>query len=167
MKNQDNTLDPTLDAALKKITEQALSKRARFAHIALLLVALAMSTVIGALIATEAALPIRTQFAFFTMLAISLCWTVYAVWVLRNRWTLLANHRIVAGRMAVAFSMAFMLFAFFAAIFSGAMAAWLAAGTGMVFVSVAVVILLRAHRLRANMLERCEVLKRQLQGEQA
>jgi hypothetical protein len=155
---------PSLALQLQQITGQALSVRARFGHVALLLAAVAMSIVLGALLATEPLLPTRTAVAFTVMLVMALSWMVYAIWVLRNRWTLLANHRIVAGRMAVAFSTVFTAAAFGAGMNTGASAGYLAAATGTVFIAASLMLLLQAHRRRAQLLERRRQLESELQG---
>jgi hypothetical protein len=149
---------------LQQITGQALSARARYGHVALLLAAIAMSIVLGTLLATEPALPTRTAVAFTLMLGMALSWVVYASWVLRHRWTLLANHRIVAGRMAVLFSAVFTAAAFGIGAYSGALAGYFAAATGAVFVTAAVVLLRSAHQQKASLLQRRQQLERELQG---
>jgi hypothetical protein len=155
---------PNLALQLQQITGQALSVRARFGHVALLLAAVAMSIVLGALLATEPLLPTRTAVAFTVMLVMALSWTAYAIWVLRNRWTLLANHRIVAGRMAVTFSSVFTAVALGVGVTAGASAGYLAAATGAVFIAASVLLLLRAHRQRAQLLARRRQLESELQG---
>ena len=119
---------------LVQLTRHALSTRARLGHVALLLAALAMSVLLLALLATEPAIPMRTRIAFAVMLAMSLSWTGYAIWVLKNRWTLLANHRIIAGKMAVAFTAIFTIAALAIGFSTGKSAGFLAAGMGAAFV---------------------------------
>jgi uncharacterized membrane protein len=157
MTDQHRSPTSTPDASLERLTAAALSAPARFGHVALLLAALAMSIVLTSLLATEPALPMQTRLPFAVMLAMALSWVGYATWVLRHRWTLLANHRIVAGRMAVSFTTIFTLAALSAGIVAGQPGLFLAAGLGAALLAVAVVLLVRAHRnfdrLQARRLE--------------
>ncbi|MCA1714793.1 MAG: hypothetical protein LC715_06710 [Gammaproteobacteria bacterium] len=126
-----------------------------------------MSIVIASLLATEPALPLRARLALAVLLAIGLSWVGYATWVLRNRWTLLANHRIVAGRMAVVFTAVFAAGALGLGFAMGKAALFLAAATGVVMFGAAVVVLVRAHRRVAALQARRRVLERELDGEQS
>jgi hypothetical protein len=155
---------PSLSVQLQQITGQALSARARFGHVALLLASVAMSIMLGALLATEPLLPTRTAVAFTVMLGMALSWIAYAIWVLHNRWTLLANHRIVAGRMAVTFSTVFTVAALCIGMTAGASAGYLAAATGTVFIAASVMLLLQAHRRHAQLLARRRQLESELHG---
>ncbi len=87
--------------AVMTLAQTHLSFRSRAGHLALLLAAGGMGAVIAALLLTEPALPQRALTAFLVLLAISLAWVSYAGWVLAARRTMLANHRVVAGRIAV------------------------------------------------------------------
>ena len=158
--NQKSTT--TIIHELELITSRALSKRARFGHVSLLLAATGMNIVIASLLATERGLPLRTSATFVVLLAIGICWIAYAVWVLRNRQTLLANHRIVAGRMAVTFSAVFACGAFGFGLATGKAAMFLAAALGAVMLVVAVTLLLRAHRHLSELVARRTLLEREL-----
>lgn len=147
-----------LSATLRRITEESLSSQSRIAHVALLLLSLAMTILLVSLLATEPALPTRTQVSFAAMTAIGLAWTVYASWVLRHRRCLLANQRVVAARMALVFSMVFTAGAAWLGFAEGQPAMRWAASLGAVMAAVAIGILLRAHRHRADLLaRRCEL----------
>ncbi|WP_149194397.1 hypothetical protein [Luteimonas suaedae] len=162
----DKTPASPLDARLRQLTTDALSARSRYGHVALLLAALMMCVLLGALLATEPNLPGRTRAAFAVMLAIGASWVAYATWVLRRRRPLLGNHRIVAGRMAVAFTALFLVAAVVASIGTDGAAFRAAAAVGAVMLVLAVTVLVRAHRhvarLRAQRLE----LERQLGGQE-
>jgi hypothetical protein len=158
----NTTSTSNLEASLDRITDQGLSTRARFGHVALLLAALTMSTLVASLLATEPALPSRTGLSLAVMLAIGLSWVGYAGWVLRNRWTLLATHRIVAGRMAVAFTAIFAGGALGLGLATGQSALLLAAGLGAIMLVVAVFMLVRAHRRVARLQARRRELERGL-----
>ena len=94
-------------AALQATLANEVTLPSRVAHVALLLVSVCMATVMGALLVTEVGLPARTQIALVVMLLIACCWTGYAWWVLARRRVLYARHRVVAGGMALAFSLVF------------------------------------------------------------
>lgn len=151
-----------LDAELRHLTTYALSTRSRYGHVALLLAALMMSALIGALLATEPALPGRTQVALAIMLGIGMSWVAYALWVLRHRKPLLANHRVVAGWMAVAFTALFFAGASAMAISAGGPTFQAAAAMGAAMLATAVTLLIRAYRNLARLQARCRELERQL-----
>src|ERR671918_2584122 len=90
-------------SAWQRLADAELSVRSRLGYVALLLVALMMTSVIGALWMTEPVLPWRTQLAFGMMIVIGLSWVAFALWVLTHRRVLLARDSVVAGRMAVTF----------------------------------------------------------------
>ncbi|HNV85299.1 MAG TPA: hypothetical protein PLF92_07615 [Arenimonas sp.] len=150
---------------LEQLTSHALSAPARFWHVGLLLAALAMSIILIALLVTEPAIPMRTRIAFAVMLAMSLSWMAYSIWVLKNRLTLLANHRIVAGKMAVAFTAIFTVSALATGFFAGKATGFLAAGMGAALLVIALGLLARAKRRFAILHNRRQQLERELAGE--
>jgi len=152
-----------LSATLRRITDQSLSPLARAGHVALLLVSLAMTILLVSLLATETALPTRTQVSFGAMTAIGLAWAAYASWVLRHRRSLLANQRVVAARMALVFSLVFTTGAGWLGFVDGQPAMRWAASLGAVMAAVATGILVRAHRHRAGLLARRHQLEQQIQ----
>jgi membrane associated rhomboid family serine protease len=156
-----------LDAQLQRLTERVLSPWSRYGHVALLLAALMMCVLLGALLATEPALIARTQAALAVMLGIGACWVAYALWVLRHRRPLLGSHRIVAGRMAVAFTALFLAGAMTMIFVAGsAVFYWAAvAGTGML--ALAIAILIQAHRHVARLQARRRELERLLGKQEA
>ncbi|MGB7217876.1 MAG: hypothetical protein WBD07_03615 [Vicinamibacterales bacterium] len=149
-------------APLRPVVDGQLALPARVGHVALLLAALIMITVIGSLWMTEAALPLRTQLAFGAMVVIGLSWVGYALWALTYRHALLARHQIIAGRMAVTFTGVFLTGAAGAAVMTGAAAAYAAAATGLVMVVGAVIVLVRAHRAFDRLVARRGTLEREL-----
>lgn len=162
--NQTPTLSSELVSRLTLLNAQTLTSRARWAHLALLLAALAMAILSGALLATEAALPIRTQVAFAGMLVIALSWVGYAGWVLQRRLTLLANHRVIAAWMAVLWSTVFSAAATALGWFGSKPAGFVAGSVGLVFVAIAVALLVRARRRFKELQARRQQLESALQG---
>lgn len=140
----------SLDAELQHLTARLLSPSSRYGHVALLLAALMMCVLVGALLVTEPALPSRTQVAFAVMLGIGASWIAYAVWVLRQRRPLLGRHRIVAGRMAVIFTALFLAGTVAVAAVTTTVAFQAAAvlGTGMLIVAVSVLVQAHCHVAR-------------------
>ncbi|HEY0140831.1 MAG TPA: transmembrane transport protein [Thermoanaerobaculia bacterium] len=132
---------------MQRIVAGELSLRSRIAYAALLLVALLMAGGIASLLLTEEGLPRRTEIAFAVLIVIGLSWVAYAAWVLTRRRVLLAGHRIIAARMAIAFTSVFVV---------GAMllAMWPAAIFGAVLLIVAVAMLLHARKRFAQLLQR-------------
>lgn len=96
-----------LEARLSLLTRQTLSSPARYFHVAVLVLALIMCSLLGALLVTEPDLPGRTRLAFSGLLALGTAWAAYAGWTLSSRHTLLVHQRVVAGWMAVAGTGAF------------------------------------------------------------
>jgi hypothetical protein len=156
-----------LAASLERITAAELSPVARLGHVALMLVAAAMSIVLVSLLLTEPALPARTQVAFIVMLVIGLSWTAYAGWALAHRRGLLANLRVVAGRLAVSFTSVFVLGALGLALATGTTAFYLAAGLGAGMLLLAIGLLLRAKRHLANLQARYRALEDQIKAGEA
>lgn len=154
----------SLDAELQQLTTRLLSPRSRYGHVALLLVALTMCVLLGALLATEPAMPDRTQIALVVMLCIGACWVIYAFWVLRQRRPLLANHRIVAGWMAVAFTAAFVVGALGMTIVTGSAIFYAAGAAGFGMLILAVAVLVGAYRHVAWLQARRLELERQVRA---
>jgi membrane associated rhomboid family serine protease len=152
----------SLEAELRHLTTNALSTRSRYGHVALLLAALMMCVLLGALLATEPVLPGRTQVALAVMLGIGASWVVYATWVLRHRRPLLANHRVVAGWMAVVFTALFFAGASAMAVSTGGPTLQAAATAGAAMLAVAVAVLVHAYRNIARLRARRRELERQL-----
>jgi len=158
----DKTPSPISASALQRLADAELSVRSRLGHVALLLVALMMTSVIGALWLTEPVLPWRTQLAFGIMMVIGLSWVAFALWVLTHRRVLLARHSIVAGRMAVTFTALFVTGALAVGYETGGRAPYTAAVLGAVMLSGAVAMLVRAHRTYARLTARRRALELEL-----
>jgi hypothetical protein len=150
-------------AEMQRLIAGELSLPARLGYTALLLFALAMTTVIGSLWLTEPSLPLRTQTAFAVLIAIGLSWVAYATWVLTRRRVLLTGHSIIAARMAIAFTAVFATGCLALGVWSPAgRAAYGAAGTGVVMLAVAVAMLLSARRRFEALIQRRQRLEREL-----
>src|SRR3954464_5387832 len=124
-------MNDRMNDGIMTLAQTHLSFRSRAGHLALLLAAAGMGSVIAALLATEKMLPQRTMIAFGLMLLISLAWVAYALWVLTARKTMLANHRVVAGWISLGAATAFTLGAAALGLTMKLPAAWAATGLGM------------------------------------
>lgn len=137
---------PATANAAMLLAEQHISFRSRIGHLALLLVTGGTCVALTSLLLTEQGLPVRTMAAFAALLAINAAWLAYAAWVLIARRTLLFNHRVVAGWIALAATMVFACGAAALAVATESPAALLAAGLGLALVAVAATLLRRATR---------------------
>lgn len=147
---------------LRRLAASELSLPSRRWHVALLLAALIMTSVIASLWLTEPVLPLRTQLAFGVMTAIGLSWMVFAGWVLARRRVLFAQDRVMAGRMAVTFTAVFTVGALAVGYTTGGRAPYAAAALGVVMLVAAVVVLMRAHRTFDRLNARRQTLQREI-----
>jgi flagellar biosynthesis component FlhA len=133
-------------AKIRKLADGELAIKARLGYVALMLLALAMTTVIISLWFTEPYLPLRAQLAFGTMTLIGASWVVLSLWALTTRRILLARDRVIAGRMAVTFASFFVTGAIVACVISRSAAAFAALLAGLVMLAGALRILSDARR---------------------
>lgn len=141
-------------SAVSELLDQELSTRSRTGHVLLLLMASAMSAVVGSLWLTEPALPTRTALAFAVLTGMGLSWVAYAAWVLRTRRVLLGLQRVVAARMAALFSAVALAGALAVGLLAGVPAAWPAAAVFAAMLALAVALLVRAQRHYAQLRRR-------------
>ena len=147
---------------IHRLADAELSLPSRLGYVALLLAALAMTTVAAALWLTEPVLPVRAQIAFIAMVVIGVSWIVFASWVLTHRRVLLARHSIIAGRLSVTFTAVFVVFAFVLGFTTGSSGPFAAAAVGLLMLGGAVTLLRRAHGNFARLMERRQTLEREL-----
>ena len=153
---------PALIEDLRRLTEVELSRPARMGYLGLLLAASTMTAVVTALLLTEPSLPQRTSIALGVMVVIGLSWIGFAGWVLTRRRILLGHHRVVAGRLAVAFSSVFCIGSLAVGYATSNRSALAAAALGAVMVLIAAAILIRARRDVERLSTRRDELERQL-----
>jgi hypothetical protein len=162
----DSADGPRRDASSAEVRRRLaaeLSLPSRVGHTALLLAGLAAATVAAALLLTEAGLPARTRIAFVVMVIIGLAWAGFALWVLVRRRVLFATHRVIATRMAAAFTALFTAGALLAVFDWGAGAAGLfAAIVGAAMMSVALLLHVRARRRVRELTARRRELEREI-----
>jgi hypothetical protein len=143
---------------VRQLAGAELSLAARLGYVALLLVATGMTVIIGSLWLTEAALPVRTQLAFGAMCLIGSSWVALSVWALAARRPLFARDRVIAGRMAVAFTAVFVTGAIGAVVIANNVAAYAVLATGVAMLALAVRVLIGARRRYEALLSRRSAL---------
>jgi hypothetical protein len=143
----------------RRITSAELSLQSRIAHGVLLAASLAMTMVLVALLLTESDLPLRTSAALTVLAAIGTIWTGYAAWVLTQRRVLFARQRLVAGWLALIFTSIFTAGAFAIGIAADVSAGFAAGGLGLGLVACSGLLLARARRRLAVLLDRRRALE--------
>ena len=154
--------DPTRVAGLERLARTELSLRARLGHVLLGLVAAAMTIVVVSLWLTEPALPPRTTTAFAMLSVIGVGWVVYSAWVLTAKRVMLARQRVVAGRLAVAFTATFTAGCVLLGLTTAPNAAWPALAMSLVLLAVALALWRRAETAHARLLATRERLEWEL-----
>jgi hypothetical protein len=156
--------DPSVVTALERLARTELSRGARLGHVVLALVASTMTTVVVALWLTEPVLPARTSAAFGLLTVIGLGWAAYSIWVLRARRVVLARQRVVAGRLAFAFTGVFAAGCLVLGLTTTIQAARPAIAMSLGLLVVALWLWRRAEASHARLLARRETLGRNLAG---
>lgn len=146
------------------LARKQVSFSSRVGHLTLLLVASGMSVALTSLLATESHLPTRTYTALSALLLLNISWVVYAAWVLTSRRTMLLNHRVVAGRIALGATTVFTLGAAALGYATGFGAAYLAAALGLSLTMTAAALLFRAQRGLNDLKRRRIELEARLSG---
>jgi hypothetical protein len=167
MHRAERPLDTPMPSAaeIQRLIAAELSLPSRLGYTGLLLTSLTGAGVVGALLVTEPGLPVRTQAAFAVLVMMALSWGGFAGWVLTRRRILLAAHRVVAARMAVAFTAVFTAGAWALGQWGGTGRTWYGAvAVGVVLLAVAVVMLVSARRRFGDLSRRRLALERQLGG---
>ena len=157
-------LAPPDPARFARLARVELSLGARVGHVLLGLAASTLTIVIASLWLTEPDLPARTSVAFAVLAAIGLGWTIFSVWVLTARRVMFAHQRVVAGRLAVAFTAVFAAGCVILGLTTATEAAWPAAAMGSVLLAGAVAIWRRAETSRDALLARRDWLEHELGG---
>jgi energy-converting hydrogenase Eha subunit A len=154
--------DPSIVAGLGKLARTELSLRARLGHVLLAFIASAMTILVLSLWLTEPALPRRAAAAFAMLTVIGLGWVAYSIWVLRARRVMLARQRVVAGRLATAFTAAFAAGCIVLNFTARDRFGWPAVAMSLTLLAVAVAIWRRAEGAHARLLARRDKLEREL-----
>jgi hypothetical protein len=158
----NHTPPSALVEELRRITDAQLSRPARTGYVLLLLAASTMTAIVTALLLTEPSLPLRTSIALGVMVLIGVSWIGFAGWVLTRRRILLGRHRVVAGRLAVAFSSVFCAGALAVGYATSSRSAIAATALGALMLLIATAMLIRARRGVERLSKRRDELERQL-----
>ncbi|MEO7522051.1 MAG: alpha/beta fold hydrolase [Gemmatimonas sp.] len=152
-------------AEMQRLIAGKLTGPSRVGHVALLFASLVGAGAAAALLLTEPSLPQRTQVALTLAMLIGLSWTAFSIWVLLRRGVLFGKQRVVAARMAVAFTALFTLEAWAVGQFGPGGRPWYGAmALGAAMLGVAIAMLMRARRHVAGLARRRAELERQLIG---
>ena len=160
MTSIDAATPPAAD--LRRLFDAELSLRSRIRHVAVFLASAVMTVVVTSLMLTEPFLPTRTAAAFAVMTIIGLSWMGFSGWVLVRRRPLFGRDGVVAGRMAVTFTLTFVGGALAVGYSSGGPAPYAAAAMGVGLFAAAVALLVRARRNVARLMQRRDALEREL-----
>jgi hypothetical protein len=163
----DLTPPASLVDDVRRLTAFELSPTARVGYVGLLLTSTMMTVTVTALLVTEASLPQRTSIALGIVAAIGLGWAGFAAWVLSRKRPLFGRDRVIAGRMAVAFSGVFSLGALLVGYATSSRGAFAAAAMGVAMVAVAAGLLVRAKRQVVRLTRRRDELECQLRSQRA
>lgn len=158
----DHTPPSALVDDLRRLTASELSRPARMGYVGLLLAASAMTVIVTALLVTEPTLPLRASIALGVLAVIGLSWVSFAVWVLTHKRILFGRHRVVAGRLAVGFSLVFCIGALAVGSATSSRSAVTAGAMGVLMLVLATAMLIRAARSVEQLSKRRDELERQL-----
>jgi hypothetical protein len=153
----------TVEAA-QEIVRRELSTSKRLGYLLLLMLTLTAACLIGALWITEPApLPLRTNVAFGLLTLINLAWSGLFGWIVTRRKILFAQHRVIAGWMALAFCALFLIVGLvMAAIRMNTTALAFVGVVGSCQLLVAILVLKRARYRRHELLARRDELNAML-----
>lgn len=147
---------------IRRMLHAELSFKARAAYLIGLLATTSFSAALLSLWLTEPHLPSRTQIAFAILVVINISWASFCAWALSRRKVLYARQGVIAGRLAVLWSAVFVAGALLTGVASGhASGGLMAAGTGMLFLGCALVMLRRANTRQEQLLHLRRSLEQQ------
>jgi hypothetical protein len=144
----------------QEMVRRELSTPKRLGYLLLLMMTLVAACLISTLWITEPApLPLRTHVAFGLLTFINLAWSVLFGWIVTRRKVLFAQHRVIAGWIALAFCALFLIVGLVvAAIRMNTTALAFVGVVGMCQLLLAIVVLKRAHLRRRELLARRDEL---------
>jgi hypothetical protein len=144
----------------QEMVRRELSTPKRLGYLLLLMLTLTAACLIGTLWITEPApLPLRTHIAFGLLTFINLAWSVLFGWIVIRRKVLYAQHKVIAGWMALAFCALFLIVGLVVAAVRMNTTAFAFVGVvGMCQILLAALILKRARYRRRELLARRDEL---------
>jgi len=147
---------------LLALAETELSRVARLGQVTLLLAFVVMVGIIGLLGITEPSLPSRARVVFAAIIAIGVFGTVSALWALSTRGAVLAWHRVLGCRVAVAFAAMIVLGASIIGFVKGIPSAFGVAGFGVILLCGTIALLRQENRKFSALTARRHALAQQL-----
>jgi hypothetical protein len=131
---------------LLALAETELSRVSRLGQVMLLLAFVVMVGIIGLLGITEPLLPSRFRVVFAAITAMGVLGTVSALWTLRTRGVVLARHRVIGCRVAVALAATIVLGASIIGVVKGIPSAFAVAGFGVIVLGGTIALLRQENR---------------------
>jgi hypothetical protein len=147
---------------LLALAESELSRVARLGQVTLLLAFVVMVGIMGLLGITEPSLPSRARAVFAAITAIGVLGTVSALWTLSTRGVVLARHRVIGCRVAVAFAATIVLGALGLGFVKGIPLAFGVAGFGVILLGGTIALLRQENRKFSTLTARRHALAQQL-----
>jgi hypothetical protein len=149
---------------LLALAETELSRVSRLGQVTLLLAFIAMIGIIGLLGITEPLLPSRARVVFAAITAIGVFGTVSVLWTLSTRGAVLARHRVIGCRVAVAFAAMIVLGASIIGVVKGIPSAFAVAGFGVILLGGTIALLRQENRKFSALTARRHALAQQLKA---
>jgi hypothetical protein len=138
-----------LEQALHRLTDQALDSTQRVGHLLLVLAAAAIAFALGGMLVERLPISRNATLGIAAMFALTTVWLVYGVRVLMRRRTLLVDGQVAAARLALLFTATVTAGAMAFGALVGARAMTGASWFGVLMMSMAVIMYVRAWRRRA------------------
>jgi hypothetical protein len=149
---------------LLALAETELSRVARLGQVTLLLAFIVMVGIIGLLGISEPSLPSRARVAFAAIIAIGVLGTVSTLWTLSTRGAVLAKHRVIGCRVAVAFATMIVLGASIIGFVKGIPFAFGVAGFGVILLAGTIALLRQENGKLSALTARRYALEQQLKA---
>ena len=149
---------------LLALAETELSRVSRLGQVMLLLAFVVMVGIIGLLGITEPLLPSRFRVVFAAITAIGVLGTVSALWTLSTRGVVLARHRVIGCRVAVALAAMIVLGASIIGVVKGIPSAFAVAGFGVILLGGTIALLRQENRKLSALTARRHALAQQLKA---
>lgn len=147
---------------LLALADTELSRASRLGQVALLLAFVVMVGIIGFLGVTEPSLPSRARIVFAVIIAIGVLGTVSALWALSTRGVVLARHRVIGCRVAVALAATIVVGASVIGFVKGIPSAFGVAGFGVLPLCGTIALLRQENRKFSGLIARRHALAQQL-----
>ena len=149
---------------LRALAETEISRVARLGQVTVLLAFVMMVGIIGLLGITEPSLASRARVVFAAITAIGVFGIVSALWALSTRGALLARHRVIGCRVAVAFAAMIVVGASIIGFLKAIPSAFAVAGFGVILLGGTIALLRQENGKFAALIARRDALAQQLKA---